>query len=218
MIAHLHGTITEILPASVIIDVGGVGYEVIISAPDAEQVHLDDKYKFYTYHAIRENGEDLYGFSSLAAKRLFEMLISVNGIGPKAAINILSLGTPEEVRNAIANTDAAFISKASGVGKNPPNVSLSIFATKLELLATMVLLKPSFLFYPPSPTIWPSTPSSHSVFLSKRLLPPSPTSIRISPPKNVSASPSKRNRISEDFPTKLFSNLKKYDKIAKVII
>ena len=117
MIAHLHGTITEILPASVIIDVGGVGYEVIISAPDAEQVHLDDKYKFYTYHAIRENGEDLYGFSSLAAKRLFEMLISVNGIGPKAAINILSLGTPEEVRNAIANTDAAFISKASGVGK-----------------------------------------------------------------------------------------------------
>lgn len=117
MIAHLRGTITEILPASVIIDVGGVGYEVIISAPDAEQIHLDDQYKFYTYHAIRENGEDLYGFSSLAAKRLFEMLISVNGIGPKAAINILSLGTPEEVRNAIANTDAAFISKASGVGK-----------------------------------------------------------------------------------------------------
>lgn len=117
MIAHLDGIITEKLPTSVIIDVHGVGYEVIISAPDAERVNLDDKIKFYTYHAVRDTGEELYGFSSLAAKKLFEMLISVNGVGPKAAIAILSLGTPEEVRNAIANTDTAFISKASGVGK-----------------------------------------------------------------------------------------------------
>lgn len=117
MIAHLSGIITEKLPASVIIDVHGVGYEVIISTPDAERINLEDQIKFYTYHAVRDTGEDLYGFSSLAAKKLFEMLISVNGVGPKAAIAILSLGTPEEVRNAIANTDAAFISKASGVGK-----------------------------------------------------------------------------------------------------
>lgn len=117
MIAHLNGQITEKLPGSIIIDVHGVGYEVIISAPDAETVNLGDDKKFYTYHAVRDNGEELYGFTSLAAKRLFEMLISVNGIGPKAAIGILSLGTPEEVRNAIANTDATFIAKASGVGK-----------------------------------------------------------------------------------------------------
>lgn len=117
MIAHLDGIITEKLPTSVIIDVHGVGYEVIISAPDAEHINLSDKIKFYTYHAIRENSEELYGFSSLAAKRLFEMLISVNGVGPKAAVAILSLGSPEDVRNAIANTDAAFIAKAAGVGK-----------------------------------------------------------------------------------------------------
>lgn len=117
MIAHLFGTITEKLPTSVIIDVHGVGYELILSAPDAERINLRDEVKFYTYHALRENAEDLYGFTSLAAKKLFEMLISVNGIGPKAAISILSLGTPEEVRNAIANTDATFISKATGVGK-----------------------------------------------------------------------------------------------------
>lgn len=117
MIAHLSGIITEKLPASVIIDVHGIGYEVIISTPDAERINLEDQIKFYTYHAVRDTGEDLYGFSSLAAKKLFEMLISVNGVGPKAAIAILSLGTPEEVRNAIANTDATFISKASGVGK-----------------------------------------------------------------------------------------------------
>lgn len=117
MIAHLDGIITEKLPTSVIIDVHGVGYEVIISAPDAEHINLGDKIKFYTYHAIRENSEELYGFSSLAAKRLFEMLISVNGVGPKAAVAILSLGSPEDVRNAIANTDAVFIAKAAGVGK-----------------------------------------------------------------------------------------------------
>lgn len=117
MIAHLAGTITEKFQNSVIIDVHGVGYELAISAPDFENTHLDDQVKFYTYHAIRENSEELYGFSSLAAKKLFEMLISVNGVGPKAAMAIMSLGSPEEVRNAIANTDSSFIAKASGVGK-----------------------------------------------------------------------------------------------------
>lgn len=117
MIAHLIGKVTEKTDNSVIIDVHGVGYEVTLPAPDAEQYHLDDNAKIYTYHAIRENAEELYGFSSLAAKRLFEMLLSVNSIGPKAAISILSLGAPEEVRNAIANADSAFIAKAAGVGK-----------------------------------------------------------------------------------------------------
>ena len=117
MIAHIIGKITEKFQNLVIVDVHGVGYELTISAHDAETVNVDSETKFYTHHSVRENGEDLYGFTSLAAKKLFEMLISVNGVGPKAAIAILSLGTPEEVRNAIANTDAAFISKASGVGK-----------------------------------------------------------------------------------------------------
>lgn len=117
MIAHLVGTITEKLPTSVIIDVHGVGYEVVVATPDLERVNLGDGTKFYTYHAIRDNSEDLYGFSSLAAKRLFEMLISVSSVGPKAAMSILSLGSTEDVRNAISNTDSAFIAKAAGVGK-----------------------------------------------------------------------------------------------------
>jgi len=117
VIAHLIGTITEKTDNSVIVDVHGVGYEVTLPNPDAEQLHLDDQVKIYTYHAVRENAEELYGFSTLAAKRLFELLLSVNSIGPKAAISILSLGAPEEVRNAIANTDSAFIAKAAGVGK-----------------------------------------------------------------------------------------------------
>ena len=117
MIAHLFGEVTEKLNSSAIIDVHGVGYEVILTSVDLDRFELKSAVKIYTYHALRENAEKLYGFSSLAAKRLFELLISVNGIGPKAAMNILSLGAPEEVRNAIANTDAAYIAKASGVGK-----------------------------------------------------------------------------------------------------
>lgn len=117
MIAHLVGEVTEKLETSAIIDVHGVGYEVILTQGDLDAFNLGSKVKVYTYHALRENSEELYGFSSLAAKRLFELLISVNGVGPKAAINILSLGAPEEVRNAIANTDAAYIAKATGVGK-----------------------------------------------------------------------------------------------------
>ncbi|MBR2543449.1 Holliday junction branch migration protein RuvA [Candidatus Saccharibacteria bacterium] len=117
MISHLKGVITEKFNNSVIIDVNGVGYEVMVSALDFQDVVLDEERKFYTYHAVRENAEELYGFSSLMAKKLFELLISVQGIGPKAGIAILSLAEPEEVRNAIANGDTSFISKASGVGK-----------------------------------------------------------------------------------------------------
>ena len=118
MIAHLSGTIAEKFGAgSIVIDVRGVGYEVSVSAGDFEAVALGQDAKFYTYHHVREQAEELFGFSSLAAKKLFEMLITVQGVGPKAALAILSLGDAEHVRNAIANADSAFVQKAAGVGK-----------------------------------------------------------------------------------------------------
>jgi Holliday junction DNA helicase RuvA len=118
MIAHIKGVVAEKFPPnSCIFDVNGVGYEINLTSLDFEKVNLDDEVKFYTYHSIRENAEELYGFSELVAKKLFELLISVQGIGPKAGMAILSLASPEEVRNAIANADSNFISKASGVGK-----------------------------------------------------------------------------------------------------
>ncbi|MBR3137978.1 Holliday junction branch migration protein RuvA [Candidatus Saccharibacteria bacterium] len=117
MIAHLFGKVVEKFGNSLIIDVHGVGYEITVPTPDFENSALEEEKKYYTYHSVRENAEELYGFSSLMAKKLFELLISVQGIGPKAGIAILSLADAEEVRNAIANADTAFISKASGVGK-----------------------------------------------------------------------------------------------------
>lgn len=117
MIAHVFGRIDEKFDGSLIVDVNGVGYEVTVPLLDYDDARLGEEKKFFTYHAVRENAEELYGFSSLAAKRLFELLISVQGIGPKAGIAILSLADVEEVRNAIANADASFVAKASGVGK-----------------------------------------------------------------------------------------------------
>lgn len=118
MIAHLSGAIAEKFGAgSVVIDVHGVGYEVSVAAGDFEAVSLGQDAKFYTYHHVREQTEELFGFSSLAAKKLFEMLITVQGVGPKAALAILSLGDAEQARNAIANADSAFVQKAAGIGK-----------------------------------------------------------------------------------------------------
>ena len=117
MIAHVRGKIVEKFNNALIVDVNGVGYEVTVSALDFDNCSLDEERKFFTYHSVRENAEELHGFSSLMAKKLFELLISVQGVGPKAGMAILSLAEPEEVRNAIANADTGFISKASGVGK-----------------------------------------------------------------------------------------------------
>ena len=117
MIAHVFGKVAEKFNGSLVIDVHGVGYEVSVAAGDFDAVMLDQDVKFYTYHHVREQAEELFGFSSLAAKKLFEMLITVQGVGPKAALAILSLGDAEHVRNAIANADSAFVQKAAGVGK-----------------------------------------------------------------------------------------------------
>lgn len=117
MIAHVAGVVAEKFNSSVIVDVHGVGYEVAVALGDYEKALLNEEVKFYTHHHIREQSQELFGFSSLAAKKLFELLITVQGVGPKAALSILSLGESEIVRNAIASGDVAFITKATGVGK-----------------------------------------------------------------------------------------------------
>lgn len=117
MIAHINGKIAEKFGGSVVVDVSGVGYEITVPSSEFDKATLGEEVKFYTYHHIREQSQELFGFSSLAAKKLFELLITVQGIGPKAGIAIMSLGGSEDVRNAIANEDSKYIQKASGVGK-----------------------------------------------------------------------------------------------------
>lgn len=117
MIAHIQGTLAEKFLGSVIIDVNGVGYEVQITSQDFDNLVVGESIKLHTYHHIREQSQELFGFSSLASKKLFEMLITVQGIGPKAALSILSLGSAGEVQSAISRSDSVYLAGASGVGK-----------------------------------------------------------------------------------------------------
>lgn len=117
MIAHVSGELVEKADNALIIDVGGVGYEVQVAAGDFELAILGEHIKLYAHDHLRENAHELFGFSSLVAKRLFELLISVSGVGPKMALAILGLGDIEAIRSAIATGDSAFVQRASGVGK-----------------------------------------------------------------------------------------------------
>jgi len=139
MIAHVFGKVVEKVGSSVIVDVNGVGYEVNVAAGDFDATVLESNVKFYTYHHVREQSQELFGFSSLVAKKLFELLITVQGIGPKAALAILSLGDSEKVRNSIANSDAVFITGASGVGKKTAErVVIDLFDKVGHAIATDV--------------------------------------------------------------------------------
>jgi holliday junction DNA helicase RuvA len=117
MIAHVMGEVVEKTGSAIIIDVGGLGYEVQVATHDFEASELGQTVKLYTHDHLRENAHELFGFSHLTAKRLFELLISVSGVGPKMALAILSLGNAESTRSAIAMGDSSFVQRASGVGK-----------------------------------------------------------------------------------------------------
>ncbi|MDR1196978.1 MAG: Holliday junction branch migration protein RuvA [Candidatus Nomurabacteria bacterium] len=117
MIAFVNGKVIEKIAGAVVVDVGGIGYEVQVPAGEFGKAVPGEPAKYYTYHHVREQSEELFGFSTLAGKRLFELLITVQGVGPKAALAILSLGEADAVRSSIASQDAGYISGASGVGK-----------------------------------------------------------------------------------------------------
>lgn len=130
MIATLYGLIFAVDPVScvVIVECGGVGYQVQVSAgtlqylpspayrADGEEIPDVKKVRLYTHMELRENSVDLFGFYTKEEKDIFELLISVSGVGPKAAMSILSLMTPRRLAMSIAAEDTKSISKAPGVG------------------------------------------------------------------------------------------------------
>lgn len=117
MIATLSGTVSEKIADIVVLDVRGVGYGLLVPAEDFSRLLVGDPAKLYVYEHIRENTYDLFGFSNLETKKLFMQLLDVNGVGPKMALNILSIGSVGQVLGAIASGDVKFLQSASGVGK-----------------------------------------------------------------------------------------------------
>ena len=117
MFHYLNGFVAELLPNLAVIDCGGVGFEVNTSAYTLSQLKAGERAKLYTYVYIREDAFEIYGFSGKSEKRCFEMLLGVSGVGPKAALSILSVSTPENLIMSIVSGNERAITAASGVGK-----------------------------------------------------------------------------------------------------
>ncbi|MCM1044892.1 MAG: Holliday junction branch migration protein RuvA [Candidatus Gastranaerophilales bacterium] len=118
MIAFVNGTIDDLAIDNVVIDVGGVGYNVKISSGTAAKLPgIGERVKLYTYTSVREDAFWLYGFLTRADLDIFKKLITVNGIGPKGALAILSVMDADSLRFAIMSGDIKAISSAPGIGK-----------------------------------------------------------------------------------------------------
>lgn len=117
MIATLSGVVSEKLADVVVLEVGGVGYGLYVTTEDHGRLNSGEPAVVFIYEHIREQQHDLFGFLARDTKNFFELLLSVNGVGPKMALNMLSIGSALEVRQAIASGDVKFIQRASGVGR-----------------------------------------------------------------------------------------------------
>ena len=116
MLYYVSGEVTVLEPGLAVIDCGGVGYACRITAYTAAQLKLDKEAKLFITESIREDAFDLYGFSSREEQRCYELLTTVNGVGPKAAVAILSSG-PQNFTLAVMTGDEKLLTAAQGVGK-----------------------------------------------------------------------------------------------------
>ncbi|MEX0932152.1 MAG: Holliday junction branch migration protein RuvA [Candidatus Saccharimonadales bacterium] len=117
MLASITGKITHILEQSIIVEVNSLGYGLFVTSKDQSSLAPGDEVSLYIYENVKEDAHDLYGFKELETKQMFEQLISVSGIGPKAGLAILSSYGMGEVSRAITEGDVALLTSVSGIGK-----------------------------------------------------------------------------------------------------
>ena len=117
MIYSVNGTVEVIEPNLAVIGCGGVGYACRTTANTISQLKIGEKAKLLTYLAIREDAAELFGFADTAELNCFKMLISVSGVGPKAALSILSGMTPQSFALCVASGDSKTLTNAPGIGK-----------------------------------------------------------------------------------------------------
>ena len=117
MFYHIEGTLAEVGQNLAVIDCGGVGYGLNVTLNTLSCIKPGERTKLYVSEIVKEDAFDLYGFYTKSEKLCFEMLISVSGIGPKAALSILSANTPEGLALAIMNNNEKALTIAPGIGK-----------------------------------------------------------------------------------------------------
>jgi Holliday junction DNA helicase RuvA len=117
MIGMLHGRVDSVDAVSALIEVGGVGYEVRMPSADLASIHAGQDVRVYTSLNVSQDAITLFGFGTMASKRMFLQLQKVSGIGPKVALSLLSTLPPDRLARAVADGDATALAKAPGLGK-----------------------------------------------------------------------------------------------------
>ena len=117
MLYYLEGNVSVIAQNLAVIDIGGVGYACFTTLNTLSHLETGKKAKLFTYCNIKEDAFDIYGFYNTSEKRAFEQLLSVSGVGPKAALSILSSASPESLALAIIGDDETALTVAPGIGK-----------------------------------------------------------------------------------------------------
>lgn len=139
MIAYVNGIIDDITEENTVIDVGGVGYNVKISADTAARLPgIGEPVKLYTYTNVKEDAFQLFGFLSKNDLEIFKKCITVNGIGPKGALSILSVLDADSLRFAIMSGDAKAISRAPGIGARTAERLILELKDKIKIDDTMI--------------------------------------------------------------------------------
>lgn len=116
MIAQIRGRLVEKTPTYVVVDCGGVGYQLNISLTTYSNLKDGENCMLHTHLVVREDAQILYGFVEPSEKKLFQLLISVSGVGPATGIMILSSAEPSEIRNAIVSGDVGWFKSVKGIG------------------------------------------------------------------------------------------------------
>lgn len=137
MISRLEGSIVEHDGPHVVVDCSGVGYSVAVCPDEQGTMHLGSVIQLFIAENIKEDAHDLYGFRSKTRKALYVQLISVNGVGPKAAMSILAVDNEAEIRRAIAEGDTALLARAIGVGKKVAERVVVDLKSKVGLIASV---------------------------------------------------------------------------------
>jgi len=117
MIAYLKGKVIAKTNTYIILETGGVGYQVFAGENFLAEIKAGGEQEIYLHHRVREDLSDLYGFKNLEDLSLFELLLSVSGVGPKSALAVLSLASTDDIKEAIIRGDASLLTKVSGIGK-----------------------------------------------------------------------------------------------------
>lgn len=137
MISRVLGTVAQVGVDDVVVVYGGLGFKVFIVPPLASELHKGDEIELYTHLIVREDALTLYGFKTEEERKVFEILMSVTGIGPRIGLAALSVFSPNDLRRAVADQDAATLSRIPGVGKKVASRMLVELGDKLGLPAQL---------------------------------------------------------------------------------